>query len=428
MLSWIFGGSKVTKTRPRDGSPRQPPPSYEKAREVARRGTLPERVDLAANADLDPEILYYFASDQAPEVRREIAQNEGTPLQADILLARDVDEEVRQEIARKIGRLVPCLAEEENERLTAMALDVLEILAQDSLARVRAIVSEEIKRARNVPRHLVLRLAQDVEAIVAAPILEYSPLLSAHDLLAIIAGGVADGALIALARREDLAEPVAEAVVNFRDATAVKELLGNRSARIGDDTLDKIAIIATGVTDLHQPVVDRGDLPVRTIRRVAGFVSASLLAILIERNGLGEDLAAELRQLVRNRINEDAFFDDEPEGETAEMRARRMFEDGTLDESAVIEAVDANDSAFVRCALILLSRLPGGAVSRMLDAESGKAVVALAWKAGLGMRTAVRMQTRIARIQPKSVIKDDGGGNYPMSEDDLKWYVDYFAT
>ena len=218
MLNWVFG-SKSKKRRKKPGIGNKP--SYEKAREIASSGSVNERQKLAAHEDLEPEILYYFATDDAPEVRREVAENRGTPLQADIILSTDTDEEVRCELAMKIGRLVPELNLKESEQLTEMALEVLEVLANDELPRVRAIIAEELKSASNVPKGIIRHLAEDLEDIVSVPILEYSPLLNEADLLEIVARGMKGRALVAVARRRKVAEPVVDAVVAKKDKNAV---------------------------------------------------------------------------------------------------------------------------------------------------------------------------------------------------------------
>lgn len=47
-----------------------------------------------------------------PEVRREIAANSTTPVQADLILASDTDDEVRCAVAGKIARLAPEMTDE----------------------------------------------------------------------------------------------------------------------------------------------------------------------------------------------------------------------------------------------------------------------------------------------------------------------------
>jgi uncharacterized protein (DUF2336 family) len=417
MLDWVFGNKgKARKTGKR--------PSYEKAKEIAAHGSVEERCNVASHEDLEPELLYYLTADDAPEVRRRLARNDGTPLQADRVLANDVDTEVRCDLARKIGRLVPGLGTAGTERLTALAVEILEVLAQDHLPRVRAIVAEEIKLVSSVPRDLARKLARDVEEIVAAPILEYSPLLNAQDLLDTIAAGLGGGALQAVARRRDLEEPVATAVAEEGDVAAIKDLLGNANARISEEALDVIATVAAGEAELHADMVNRNGLPLRIVRRVAGFVSAALLDTLIARNDVADDTANELRRAVRQRIDRDDFAAEI--GPDPEARAKQLFAEESLDGNAVTAAIKAKDDAFVRHALILLSELPPKVVARMLNAGSAKAATALCWKAGLDMAVAVALQESLGRIKPETMITPGTDGTFPLPDDELTWFVDYF--
>ena len=422
MLNWVFSGKKKGNK-----DPSRKRPSYDKAKEIAANGQVEERRELASYEDLEPELLYYFASDEAPEVRREVARNEGTPLQADTVLVNDVDDYVRCELAQKIGRLVPSLSEDENERLTEMAIDVLWILAHDHLPKVRAIISEEIKLATNIPHEMVKRLAEDVEEIVSGPLLEYSPLLSDHDLLQIIAGGVGNASLIAISSRKYLAGPVVDIVVNFRNVESLRVLLGNQSAKISEETLDKIAVVASGAIELHKPMVDRDNLPVRIIRRIANFVSATLVDRLTERHALDEKLVGELRQAVRRRIDKGDLVETEPSDNTSEVLAEQMYADGTLNDGALIKAIEIDDEAFLRHALILLSGLSQKSVAKMFNSGNAKAVTALCWKAGICMKTAEMLQSRLGRIKESSKLWALDGGGYPMSEEDLDWYIELYT-
>lgn len=425
VLQWVLGNTG--KRRKKRNKQQLPKPPYEEAKRIAQSGNVRERAELASVEDLEPEILYYFASDKAAEVRRAVATNDGTPLQADRILAEDKDEEVRFQLARKIGRLVPTLSKDETDRLTSMAMEVLEILARDDLPRVRATIADEIKRADNVPRKLVRELARDVEEIVSAPILEYSPLLSDEDLLEIIAGGCVSGALVALSRRKGLSTRIAEAVFSTRNVQAVAALLGNKSAAISNKTMDMIAVEAEGNVEWHAPMVDRDNLPARVIRRIATFISAALMDSLIEKHRDQADLVEALRQTVRKRIERGDFAGEEADWEPAEERAQKLFDNGQLTEDTVVRALEGTDNAFVRYALMHLSGLPFDTVSRMLNTGSGKAVTALVWKAGLSMPTAHLVQKRISRIPPKNQVRPGPKGTYPMSDDDLAWYIECVA-
>ena len=441
MLDWIIGNRGKRKKK---RSAKKPP--FEESKRVAAEGDAAQRRALAEIDDLEPELLYYFATDQDPEVRRAVAGNEGTPLQADLLLARDAVEEVRADLAHKIGRLIPSLTPDENAKLTAMAFEVLEILAHDQLPRVRAIVADEIKHLENVPRTIVRALARDIETIVSAPILEYSPLLTQNELLQIIAGGIQGGALEAIARRRNISEEVSDAVARQEHMPATRALLQNDSAAISAKTLDFVAVAAAGEPELHPPLVNRANLSIATMRRIATFVSATLVEQLIRLNGLDEGIARDLRMAVRERLEHTPMQDDAPaelaareaagESRTAEEKAgsggaeaaRRLHQAGKLDEDAFIDAIDDEDHDFVREGLALLSKMKPKVVGKMLKSGSGKAVASLTWKAGMPMSLAMSLQRKVARVPAKQMLKESSTGGFPLPEDELQWYIDYFLS
>ena len=65
MLDWVLGRKKSAKKR--KGGKKKP--SYEEAKRVAAQGDAKARAELAAHEDLDPEFLYFFATDEDADVR-----------------------------------------------------------------------------------------------------------------------------------------------------------------------------------------------------------------------------------------------------------------------------------------------------------------------------------------------------------------------
>ena len=225
-------GKPAPKTLPRTVS-------YEQARDLARHEDLNVRLELAARTDIKPEILYFLAEDPSPAVRRVIAANAASPLHADLLLARDNDESVRGDLATKITRIAPGLTVEEQDRIRKMAYEAIEILAHDQATRVRQILAEALKDIAGAPASIIRRLARDAELIVCEPILSFSPVLTDEDLIEIIAGAPPTGARSAIARRRSLRERVSDAIVAADDVAAIAALLGNHSAQIREETLDR---------------------------------------------------------------------------------------------------------------------------------------------------------------------------------------------
>ena len=403
--------------------------SYEEARTALETHAHKARLFLAGQSEVEPEILYYLATDETVAVRRSVAANPSTPHKANRILADDGDDEVRCELAKKIGRLVPGLEPQESHRVRELAIEVMERLANDALPRVRAILAEEIKSARGVPAHIVNRLAQDLELIVSAPVLEYSPLLSDDDLVEIIAGARVEGKLSAIARRASVGAAVSDAIVATLDVSAVAALLANPNAQIREDTLDRIVENAADVEAWHLPVVMRADLSLRAVRRIAGFVASSLIAQLQQRVGLDDETSALLTKRARERIEMESLSED---AGAAEARAAATVQEAVnehrLDEEFVLTAVDAGDRGLVACALSCLAKTPKPIVDRILLSQSGKAIAALVWRAQLAMRVAVKIQTALAHLPSSKIVLAREGVHFPLSVEEMSWHLRYFGV
>ena len=376
---------------------------------------LSARLLLAQSQETMPEILYFLAGDQEAEVRQAVAANPATPVQADEMLVDDADDNVRGDLALKIARLLPDMPDDEQEKVRELTFDMLKRLASDQLPRVRALLSEELKSSRDVPVTIIRQLALDVAAIVATPVLEYSPLLSDADLMEVIAAGCADEALSAIARRSEVSEDVADVVVATFDVPAVATLLANKKASVREATLDKIAENAADVQSWHEPLTMRPELSIRAVRRVAGFVASSLLEVLAERNDLDHETTRFLTKRLKDRIAES-------EGEVqAEEREQAMVLDqrSLLDDEAMEEAIQAGRNDFVLEALALRSELDPKVVRKIIMSSSPKTITALAWKANLSMRTAIQLQSRMARIPLKKLLNARHGTDFPETGDKM---------
>lgn len=397
-------------------------------KELARDDRPEVRQELAARQDVAPEILYYLAEDDDPAVRRAIATNPTTPRQADLLLTADPDENVRLDLAHKIGRLAPGLSDTEQSQLQSLTLEALRALAIDTLPRVRQAIAEEIKATDTVPADVVSRLAHDVEEIVAAPVLEFSPLLSDEDMLEIIDSAPIQGVLSAISRREGLAAPVCDAIAETDNVPAIADLLSNPSAQIREETLDELIARAPPRRPWHRPLATRPSLSEGAVTRICQFVSRSLLNSLQESNELPPEFTEAVAARVDSRLDDDAAEEadeasreDSPASrERVEKEVLAYHEVGRLDDEMLQERIDRNDRQFVIQALSCLTDIDYDVVRHILGSNSAIAVVALCRRAGLSMRTAVDAEAKIAKIAPGSIIYAKGGFDYPHTDAELE--------
>ncbi len=402
-------------------------PSYEEAKEMATDQDIGVRSNLAGRASVKPEILYFLAEDSAPEVRRVIATNMATPVQADLLLAADADDDVRSGLVEKIASLAPGLSADEQDRVRQLTYETLEILARDQVTRVRQILAEAVKAIADAPPEVIRRLAHDAELVVSGPVLQFSPVLNDEDLLEIILNNTASDSLSAISMRGDLVEPVADAIAATDNENAIALLLGNHSAQIREETLDALIARAPDVEPWHEPLVQRPTLYGKAASKLARFVAHNLLDQLSQRDDLPPDVLDEVRLVVEKRLQEEPAQLPEKEQTTAEeatIRVQELLSAGELDEAVVAKAARAGDREFSIAALAALSGLKVDIIRSVIATKSAKGMVAISWKAGLSPQLSETLQQRLALVPQKDILRTKGH-SYPMDDDAMEWQLDF---
>jgi uncharacterized protein (DUF2336 family) len=380
---------------------------YAGAKQLAASAKTGDRRRAGAHGQSPPEVLYYLASDDDPAVRAAVAGNRATPHQADLILARDGEDAVRCDLAQKLASILP------DEATRQAAVAVLEILVHDEALRVRQIIAETLKDKAEAPLAIIRRLARDRAIEVARPVLECSPVLDEETLLDIVAATPIPGALAAIARRSRVGADLADAI---------------GSAQIREETLDLLIERAPQAPSWHRPLVERAALPARAAARLATFVATHLLGILRARTDLDPETAHAVEATVLHRLAAEAEETAAAAMTSADALAevQRMKAAGALDEDAVLRLAPGN-GMLARAALSLLSGLPFDLVERVIGSHSPKGITALAWKAGLGMRAAERLQLALGKLPPTSVLKPRRDGTFPLSPDAMRWQLEFLT-
>ena len=379
--------------------------------------------DLASRTDAGEGVLFYLAKNGAPATRRAVAANPGASARSNRLLADDAESGVRVELARKIGRLFPGLLEVEQKQLRDLTIATLERLARDQEVAVRAMLSEEIKHHDCVPKRIVKRLAKDEEPSVCVPVIEFSPVLEDKDLIELVTAARASSVLTAVARRKHLSGDVSDAVATRLDVPAISALLANTDAAIRAQTLDRIISQAAEVAEWHAPLVVRAELSRGAIRRLASFVGSALIDALAMRDGLDAGTRSDLKRKFAKRCKRET-----PQAAPQAADADSAQRTGTLDEAFVAEAVEECRKETVVRALTLLAKTDESLVRKILDSRSAKAATSLAWRAGLSMRVAFKLQTTVMRLKGSDLLPARGGTDFPMTEDQMRWHLGYFGV
>lgn len=401
------------------------PERYEAEKEKARSKSSKDRLTLPKNPKTHQEILYYLADDEDERVRRAVAANPATPVHVSEVLAHDSDTDVKLALIKRLTALLPDLSEDQYANLYAFAAQALGVMALDEVLKVRLALSSALRDELYAPPEVVSQLAKDLERQVSEPILKLCSTVPDEVLIDILQQHPSSWVVEAIASRQDLHADVSGAVIETGETKAGQILIQNKTAQMSDETVDDILRRAPEKPEWHRPLALQSHLPARVIREIILFVDSSIQKLIFERTDMDESVRNELMDTVSRRVN--FLIDDKGNQITAKQKVKMLAKKGELNDEAVKDALALREYDFVYGALAHASQLPQPIVRKMLGMGSAKAVVSVTWKAGFAMRTALEIEKTIGKIQPRDMLYPKNGEEYPLSEKDMQWQIDFFT-
>jgi uncharacterized protein (DUF2336 family) len=398
---------------------------YETEKQKLKNGDVGELKSLAGNAKTHPEILYFLAKSENADIRRAVATNKATPVQAATLLANDQSVDVRQALAQRLCDLLPDLSPERQSQLYAYAVQALGMLAQDEVLSIRRALSSTLRDYAKAPPTVVSKLARDMEREVSEPILRFCVALPDDDLLDILASHPSPWVISAIAARAKVSEPVSEAVIDSEDIPGTTVLLNNEGAEIGESALQKIIDRARNYPEWHKPTALRPELSLNFARQLAGFVDEKILHVLEKRSDFDPKVRESIAAIVKRRLD---FVRADAPNETAEDKIKRYVESKSLSAEVIQDALAWHDKDFALYSLSYLSGIHLAVVKKMISLGSARPVVALCWKAKLPMRVCIDVQQQLAKVDPRAIMYARGGTDYPLTDDEIKWQLEFFGV
>ena len=412
--------------------------SYEQARDLLDHTDSNVRLALALRTDLEPEILFFLARDPDVEVRRAIAVNENLPFKASMVLASDTDDDVRHDLASRIGRIMPGLNADQHAQAWRTVHQVLALLVRDQLPRVRRALADAMKSLPDAPHDIILALALDPEASVAAPVLEFSPVLTDEDLEAVIQASPMTAQLTAISRRINVGEEVSQAIVGTGNIDGITALLKNQSAQIREETLDAIIDAAAGHQGWHAPLVHRRSLSAKAALRIAEFVAESLVQALSKRADLDAETTSALGEIVRERLRrrdeQGGLAQEDPDTvldpralAIAQRQTESLARAGKLSTDSILRMAATEVTPLVVAAIARLAEIPVDVLVEIIRAASAKGMLAVAWSADFTAEEAVQLQIKVGRVPPDSVIQPRAGGGFDAKEEEFVWQIEMYT-
>ena len=189
-------------------------------------------------------------------------------------LAANPQDTTREEIFLAVASLYRVQGSHLSDRECALMHDILRRLTNDVEMAIRIALAERLAEDTTAPHELILLLADD-RIEVARPIILRSPLLTDTDVLRMIVECDVPHQE-AVASRENISEPVTEALAKCEAESVLIALVRNETAKISSVTFETLVEKSRCVANLQDPLVRRNELPAELATRMCEWVSDGL--------------------------------------------------------------------------------------------------------------------------------------------------------
>lgn len=403
-------------------------------RDIAEKGNEKQRLSLAKSEKASQEILHFMAEkDESVKVRSAVAGNPSTALETAPILAKDISEDVRMVLARRLVTILPDLSHDKHSQLYAFAVQALGDLALDEVLKIRRALTETLKDHAHTPPAVAYQLAKDLERTVSEPILRFCTALGDDALVDILQNHPAPWAAEAVAQRSKISALVSKAIIGTGNRKAGKYLLENKEAEISPQLLEDIVARAREYPEWHKPIATRAELPPLMAAKLAAYAEQSVRKLLAERTDLDKTTINQITIIMQRRVEyqseqkkrtkkTDAAMDD------AAKRAKNFYDNGELTEELLADALALQDTPFVVEGLSLMTGARKDTIQNVFEAKAAKSICAICWKAGLSMRFAFQLQQMMGRVPTPSLIYPRGGTDYPFTREEMEWQLEIIGV
>jgi uncharacterized protein (DUF2336 family) len=304
---------------------------------------------------------------------------------------QSADADARAEAASALARAY--LFSDLTAPMRAEATLAMTALVDDPSVLVRRALAEAVCRSCEAPRAVVLALAAD-EPEAAAPVLQYSPVLTDADLVDCIATGDAE-AQTTLALRANLPPRAKAALAELGRRDALLALIGNLEIDCPAELLGCILDRFGDDAALRDKLLERPALPAALRARIAVAAAKDLgvEASLWMAPARAERVAREARDQAICTIASSCRPD-----ERADL-TRALRAAGSLTPALLLRSLLGGERVLFAQALAELSGLPLPRVAAFILEPQGEGFAALARRAGLKAGVTLAFRAALAAIR-----------------------------
>ncbi len=239
----------------------------------------------------------------------------------------------RDQLFRNMAQLYSYVSDRCDDEQVAQYDEVLCQLAELVEVEARTHVAKLLAPLDRAPGNVVNKLAND-SIDVAAPLLEFSNVLSDDDLIDIVSNQ-SEAHRVAIAGRNNVPERVGDAIVEHGGATSVSRLVSNNTAELGRAAVEKLVARSTNDAALAANLRGRTDIDWGSLRSQITEAGQKVLDTLGNATRtLDPVTASKVNAVVYNRMRNRAGFSSQ-EWKVAYNQVKALSDRKQLDERAL---------------------------------------------------------------------------------------------
>jgi hypothetical protein len=169
-------------------------------------------------------------------------------------------------------------------------------------------------------------------------------------------------------------------------------------------------------------MVGRDDLPSETIRKVADFVSDTLLEQLTSRNDLDDSLRDEIRSKIEERLSGATGSQIAIELNNAQSitEAHEEFRKGRVPAHRIMRRLNGGDFSFVVAVIALMSVSRHESLANAIQQNNAQAIVSASWKSSLDPYLTGTIQKKLLTISSDNILPPSDSGGFSLSNEEME--------
>ncbi|MEX0300302.1 MAG: DUF2336 domain-containing protein [Kordiimonas sp.] len=326
-------------------------------------------------------------------------------LQELLLLAKEKSSDARSRLVENITDLFLSDDGRLSEHERALMSDILGKLVSKVEADIRKELASTLANSGIDLPEVATMLAMD-DAEIARPILERSSLLKDPDLVEIIRMRT-DEHRMAIAMREEVSEPVSNALVEYGSEDVIETLLNNHDSQLSKRAMEYLVAESRRVDRFQEPLLGRSDLPGDLAYKMYWWVSAALRKKILSEHKV-DPIAFE--QAVKRATS--AVAVDSSDETSAYIRAqrlvRRMAENGELSVQFLLNSLRQQRVAVFVAGMAGLGNVDFRTAWRIFTDKGGESFAILAKAVGIERSQFTNIYLLVVQAREGGAVKSPG--------------------